>query len=71
MTTIRLDGCRVEPIAGYLKAHGVLRLVSSQVDPAARAFWRGDTFHLDSVLDADGLVEFFVKSYSPTPLVSP
>ena len=28
----KLEGCRPQPLAGYLKALGVLRLVSEQAD---------------------------------------
>lgn len=71
MTTVRLEGCRTEPLGSYLKALGVLRLVGEQVDREAAGCWRGDVFVLDSVLDADDLVEFLVDEYRPTPLVAP
>jgi CRISPR-associated protein Csx17 len=68
---IALRGCSPEPMAAYLKALGVLRLVSEQEDQEARAWWRGDTFWLESSLDEDGLVRFFLDRYSPTPIVGP
>ncbi len=71
MTTHRLDGCRLEPFASYLKACGVLRLVGEQADPGATGLWHGDTFHLSTTLDSDELVEFFTREYRPTPVVSP
>ena len=66
-----LPGCTPEPLMGYLKALGVLRLVGEQRDAGARAFWKDDVFHLSSLLDADGLTQFFIEEYSPTPVVSP
>ena len=54
MVELELSGCRPEPLAHYLKALAVLRLVSEQADPAARGFWRGDCFVLQSALDRDG-----------------
>ncbi len=68
---LALAGCRPEPIGAYLKALGVLRLVATQVDPSATGWWEGDTFRLDSTLDADGLVQFLGEEYRPTPVLSP
>ena len=36
-----LGGCAPAPLAHYLKALGILRLVSEQADSSARGFWRG------------------------------
>lgn len=66
-----LAGCQPEPLASYLKALGVLRLVANQVDPGATGHWTPEGFVLTSGLDLDGLVEFFTTSYVPTPVVSP
>lgn len=67
----RLTGCRPTPLASYLKSLGILRLVAQQKDPAVRAFWRDDTFHLVTTLSADALRSFFLDEYSPTPVVGP
>ena len=56
---------------GYLKALGVLRLVSEQKDPDARGFWEGGVFKLTTALDRDGLVKFFRDEYKPTSLLAP
>jgi CRISPR-associated protein Csx17 len=66
-----LAGCRVEPLGSYLKALGVLRLVAEQADPAAAGWWSGSEFWLRTKLDESELVDFFVESYSPTPLLAP
>ncbi len=66
-----LKGCTVEPMAGYLKALAVLRLVSEQADPGARGWWEGNAFCLESKFDEDGLVGFFLDEYCPTPIVAP
>ncbi len=66
-----LDGCAPAPLASYLKALGLLRIVSTQADPAARAWWQGDRFRLACALSKAELEEFFVKQYSPTPIFSP
>lgn len=71
MTDLALEGCRPIPLASYLKALGVLRLVAEQADPGARGWWEGDCFWLRSNLDRDGLVRFFLEDYSPTPIIAP
>ncbi len=71
MADVRLQGCRLEPLASYLKALGVLRLVGEQVDPEAVGWWEGGRFVLRSSLDRDQLVGFFLDDYCPTPIVTP
>ncbi len=68
---IVLGGCAPAPLAWYLKALGILRLVSEQVDLNAKGYWRDDAFALVSVLDARALEEFLLERYRPTPLVAP
>jgi len=68
---VRLAGCRSTPLLGYLKGLGVLRAVSRQADPQARARWRHSTFELRSELHRDDLVAFFLHRYAPPPVVSP
>ncbi len=73
MTTYEhvLHGCAPVPLAGYLKALGVFRLVAKQVDPDARGFWRNERFVLRTKLTEDQLVRFFAEIYQPSPIVSP
>ncbi len=71
MSTIRLTGCAPVPLAHYLKALAILRLISEQRDDSATGYWQGDTFVLDSVLDESALLHFFLHEYSPTPIVDP
>ena len=66
-----LNGCTLEPLMSYLKALGVLRLVSEQADPEACGFWQNGVFVLETKLDRDGLVKFFRDEYKPTPIVVP
>jgi CRISPR-associated protein Csx17 len=69
-----LDGCTPEPLMGYLKALGVLRLVFDDCehgDPTVRGFWRDGVFALETTLDRNGLANFFLERYSPTPLLAP
>lgn len=71
MAELVLHGCRCEPLAGYLKSIGLLRLVSEQIDSQARGCWRGDTFVLYTGLTLDELVQFLVDGYRPTPIITP
>jgi CRISPR-associated protein Csx17 len=66
-----LGGCRPTPLASYLKALGILRLVAEQKDPAARGWWQADRFRLRTALDRDGLMRFFLEEYRPTPIIAP
>ncbi|AEJ44840.1 type I-G CRISPR-associated protein Cas8g1/Csx17 [Alicyclobacillus acidocaldarius] len=68
---IRLFGCRPVPIAGYLKAIAVMRLVAEQKDPDLRSYWQHDVFCLQTELSEADLVEFFLREYRPTPIMAP
>lgn len=66
-----LTGCAPTPLAQYLKALGVLRLVAEQKDPEARGFWRDEHFCLLTSLDRQALERFFLDEYRPTPAFNP
>lgn len=66
-----LAGCNSQPLAGYLKALGVLRIVSQQVDGFARARWGERAFELRSELDEQELAQFLLTRYRPSPVLSP
>lgn len=66
-----LDGCAPTPLAHYLKALGILRLVAEQADPEVRGWWQGEQFRLMTKLDEMELLGFFLDRYEPTPLASP
>lgn len=71
MIVHRLDGCAPMPLAHYLKALGILRLVAEQLDPRARGWWQGERFVLASEKTEEELVRFFLESYAPTPMFNP
>ena len=71
MNTLVISGCTPVPLAHYLKALGVLRLVSEQKDSAASGRWQRDQFILECQLDRDGLLKFFLEEYRPTPVMAP
>lgn len=82
MTTaerLTLDGCAPTPLASYLKALGVLRLLSSRAsnvtgepaDADARGWWEGERFHLRTKLGCEEVTEFFLHRYAPSPVIAP
>jgi CRISPR-associated protein Csx17 len=66
-----LKGCAPAPLANYLKALGILRLVGEQADPQARGWWDGERFCLLSKLSEQDLETFFLEKYEPTPIFNP
>ncbi len=74
-----LAGCAPTPLSSYLKAIGVLRLLSGDLshrsglpaDAGARGRWVADRFCLTTTLDRDELVRFFCHDYAPTPIIAP
>lgn len=66
-----LRACAPAPLAHYLKALGVLRLVAEQADASVRGAWDGEHFVLYSRFSREDLLHFFLCHYQPTPLVSP
>ena len=69
--THQMDGCAPSPLAHYLKALGIMRLVAEQADRDARGWWTGDHFRLATKLNHTELEEFFLYKYQPTALISP
>lgn len=66
-----LRGCAPAPLAHYLKALAILRLVAEQPDAGARGYWKDDVFHLVTTLDREALLRFVCDEYEPTPMLSP
>ena len=66
-----LKGCAPAPLAHYLKALGILRVVAEQKDPAVRGWWQDEHFCLLTTLAHAELERFFLVEYAPTPFVSP
>jgi CRISPR-associated protein Csx17 len=70
-TLHHLEGLRAQPLASYLTALAVLRLVHEQRDPTVSGAWCDGYFVLDTVLEREELLRFFLEEYQPTPLTSP
>ncbi|MBI3371903.1 MAG: type I-U CRISPR-associated protein Csx17 [Betaproteobacteria bacterium] len=71
-----LPGCTPTPLASYLKALAVLRLVAEAgIDGGGNSettgFWRNDMFVLRTRLTKHELCAFFLDRYRPTPLIAP
>ncbi|MFA5312029.1 MAG: type I-U CRISPR-associated protein Csx17 [Methanomassiliicoccales archaeon] len=71
MSGIKLEGVRSEPFISYLKALGLIRIVSSQKDDKASCRWENGCFVLATEMTGEELVRFFLKEYSPTPIANP
>ena len=77
--TIRLEGCSATPLASYLKALGVLRLISSPANHAegvaadahARGWWDDGHFHLATGLATENLIRFLLNHYAPSAIIAP
>lgn len=67
----QLSGCRPMPLAHYLKALGILRLVAEQADYTARGWWLEESFWLDTTLNSSELESFLLHEYVPLPAVAP
>ncbi len=67
----QLKGCSPTPLANYLKALGILRLVAEQCEKDARGWWQDEQFNLLTKLSRNELETFFLEKYEPTPLLSP
>lgn len=76
---LSLGGCTPIPLAAYLKAVGVLRLLSSAensatgsaADPSVRGWWADECFHLRTTLGREELLRFFLEEYAPSPIMAP
>lgn len=71
MNVMRLGGCAPAPLAHYLKALGILRIVAEQCDANARGWWDGESFVLATKLGREELIEFILERYRPTPVFNP
>ena len=71
MNEIILAGCTPTPLANYLKALGIFRLVAEQKDPDVKGCWRGERFVLVTRLEPDELARYFLDEYRPTPVLAP
>lgn len=65
-----LNGCLMTPMISYLKALGLLKVLSEK-DPSVAACWEDDAFVIYTEMPREDIVEFILKEYSPAPIISP
>ena len=76
---IILAGCSPTPLANYLKALGVMRLIASPsssvretaADSEVRCWWENECFNLRTRLNREALTRFFLEAYVPSPIIGP
>lgn len=68
---IELKGCSPVPLAHYLKALGIFRLVAEQKDPSVRGYWKGNTFHIITKFTREQIKDFFLNEFHPSPILAP
>jgi CRISPR-associated protein Csx17 len=71
MAEYKLPGCTTRPMASYLKALALFRLVAEQKDPYITACWEQGTFKIKTDLAPDALEHFLCNEYIPTPIITP
>jgi CRISPR-associated protein Csx17 len=71
MNEIVFSGCTQMSLTGYLKALGILRLVSEQADNKARGYWKLGNFVIRTELSKSELLAYFLNKYTPSPIISP
>ena len=59
------------PLARYLAALGLLRILGNQLDPEARGFWKDGRFELLTTVTLDEIAAFLAERYAPTPCLTP
>ena len=68
---IVLWGCNPKPLASYLKALGIFRLLTEQFDSETLCSWNNISFVIHSHYRFDDIAQFLLTQYRPTPIISP
>jgi CRISPR-associated protein Csx17 len=71
MNEIRFNGCSTAPLGSYLKALGIMRILSEQADEGLLGWWKDGVFIISTLLSEEDVVDFFLSKYSPTPIITP
>jgi CRISPR-associated protein Csx17 len=66
-----LDGCKANHPLSYLKAIGIMKTISLQVDPKVRGHFEEGNFILQINLNKAQLIDFFLYKFVPPPVISP
>ncbi len=70
MTRITLE-CTSTLLSDYFKALGIFRIMTEQSDSNITAYWRYDKFVLETSMSEEEILEFILKQYKPTPIITP
>lgn len=62
---------RLSPLASYLSALGLLKVIGQQLDAAAQGYWRQGHFHLITRHSPEVIADFFANDYRPSPCLTP
>lgn len=68
---VAFSGVRSNRVVGYLKALGLLSIVSRQLDPDVRGAWNGRVFELHGNFGRVAIERFLLKQFVPAPVMSP
>ena len=66
---LTMPGLRPTNLSTYLAGLGLMRIAAAQFDPSTRAWWDGSALCLE--VTRDGLADFLIDEYRPTPILSP
>ena len=59
------------PLASYLAAVGLLKVVGEQLDPEAVGSWKGGRFSLETRFGIQNISSFLANEYKPSPCFTP
>ena len=70
---VELAGCGVHTMMHYLKALGILKILSEQKYKGIQSKWKNSKFYISAEenISKNDLVSFFQNQYVPTPMVTP
>ncbi len=71
MEDLQLLGCFSRSLLDYLKSIGLFKIISEQLNQGTRSYWEDDTFHIVTDLDKEGIIDFLISDYVPTPVLVP
>lgn len=68
---VYVSNCKTEPFGSALKALGVFKILGEQKDPDIESYWENGELIINTALTKDEIVDFFMREYSPTPILAP
>ncbi|MDZ7662597.1 type I-U CRISPR-associated protein Csx17 [Thiohalophilus sp.] len=70
MNEIVLSGCTATPLSNYLKAIGLLRILTG-ADATLRGAWLGEHFVIRTKITSEEICDYLLHQYQPTPILAP